>query len=111
MRGQNKASLLYGSRSAASAGPLKRSSAQSKVRWMAYFQPEVWEFDYAVPTDALGPQLWDCSQFVCDAGLTNYLEGVKTDDEDRLIDDPQAPAWIREWDGPFTISINRIDSE
>lgn len=88
-------------------------------RYIARFQPEAWINDCAVPIDAEGPQEWDCTRFL-NADPTVYhhdychylrsearLHGEVVDDDDVLRTDPTAPDWIREHQGPFTITVRR----
>ena len=90
------------------------------MRYTAHFTPEAWVRDQAIEVDPPPgePQEWDCTEF---ARLhRNYLadtaqaRGVDVragqevlDNDDVFAADPAAPAWVREWRGPFTIRIRR----
>jgi hypothetical protein len=82
----------------------------------ARFQAQAWRGDWAIPVCPLGPDTWDCTEHA--AGLAGYLDdcarnqqltleqGV-TDNDDCFQRDPAAPGWVREWQGPFTITTTR----
>lgn len=88
-------------------------------RYTAHITAEAWQRDSAVEVDAPGPQDWDCTAYAGQhqAYLATLTEtqlaydaapgtGV-TDNDDLFRDDPAAPAWVRTWQGPFTIRITR----
>ena len=88
-------------------------------RYTAHITAEAWQRGYAVEVDAPGPQDWDCTAYARQhqAYLARLAEtqlaydaapgtGV-TDNDDLFRDDPAAPAWVRAWQGPFTIRITR----
>lgn len=114
-------SILYGEGALArESGRAQAAEPGTKVRYLAEFQPQAWDGDYAVPVDPEGPTTWDCTGFV-DDHIRDYLEGLESrgngdlDDEllgvldaqDRFQDDPAAPEWIRNWSGPFSIRVFR----
>ena len=79
---------------------------------VAHFRPEAWIRDYAVPVDDEGPDRWKVSP----AYLAELIDGLDGDaaclyrpsyEADELRHDPAAPAWIREWQGPFSLSLLR----
>jgi hypothetical protein len=83
---------------------------------VARFQAEVWVNDEAVAVDPEGETEWDAT--VACTGLsatsrTELLTGMEAgealvrDEEDYLKDDRLAPAWVREWTGPFSIWVRR----
>lgn len=61
------------------------------------FRPQAWQNDYAVPTDPEGPTTWEVP--------AERLRGIDphTYDADELRHEALAPAWVREWSGPFEI--------
>lgn len=85
----------------------------SGTRYEARFEPEAWINDQAIPVDAEGPQRWDCTEYA--EQNRDYLDRLEAhseslrdgavDNDDVFKDDPAAPAWVREWRGPFTIRI------
>lgn len=81
------------------------------TKYTAHFDPQAWIRDNAVSVDAEGPQTWDCTEFVTEQGMIGDIEdGIEDDGEfldrdDILHRDPDAPEWVREWRGPFTITV------
>lgn len=61
------------------------------------FRPQAWQNDYAVPADPEGPTTWEVP--------VERLLGIEphTHDADELRHEALAPAWVREWSGPFEI--------
>lgn len=90
--------------------------AQQPVRYTAHFTPEAWACDEAIEVDPAGPQEWDCTAWAAmhlayvtqaasrDGGDLHSAHGI-TDTDDVFLADPAAPAWVRDWHGPFTIRI------
>lgn len=65
---------------------------------IATFHPQAWVNDYAVPADAEGPTTWD---------VGSDGDGMRDDtyESDNLRFHPNAPEWVRDWCGPFYISL------
>lgn len=80
------------------------------AKYTATFSPEAWIDNRAVPIDPEGPTTWDCSAFV--AANRAYFDRLEKDidhtldADDMLMGDPDAPQWVREWSGPFTIRVS-----
>lgn len=82
---------------------------------IAEFHPQAWINDYAVEIDHAGPNEWDCSTAFAampDAYRAELLaeiekDGEALDDRDWLKDDPDAPEWVREHQGPFDIFVRK----
>jgi hypothetical protein len=80
--------------------------------YTAHFRPEAWQNDNAIPVDPQGPTRWEVSPaylYELMAGLEGgwlllYETGYEAD---QLRHDPAAPEWIREWQGPFSVSLER----
>jgi hypothetical protein len=100
-----------------------RETPGERQRYVAYFQPEAWVRDDAIPVDPEGPQEWDCTEFASKPDSAAYLARVADwrhespddpfgmlDNDDWFRADPAAPEWIRQWRGPFTIRIRRIEA-
>jgi hypothetical protein len=91
----------------------------STTKYLATFDPQAWLNDNAITVDAQGPTEWDCTAFIEEAIAENHPYfgakfqhemdrfGYFLDEQDLLKEDPAAPEWIREWQGPFTITIKR----
>lgn len=86
------------------------------------FTPQAWVSDYAIEVDSRGPREWDTS----DTHLAEVLawhasRGPASVEEfwrevygssyasDSLRDDPAAPDWVRQWDGPFEVDVTQLD--
>jgi len=86
-----------------------------QVKLEATFDPQVWVNDNAMSVDPEGDTTWDCTAFVEAEGLTaevwKKIDGKRSnwwlDKDDRLVDDPAAPEWIKDWARrhPFTITV------
>ena len=81
-------------------------------RLRATFTPEAWVDDSAIAVDGRGRDVWDCTNFVerhpelfGDLATILAANGSWLDKHDALWNDPEAPSWIRDWDGPFTIVV------
>ena len=65
------------------------------------FHPQAWQDDYAVPVDPEGETRWVVAQRTAEE-----IEAVKGDlDLDFARFDPFAPKWVRDWSGPFEITV------
>ena len=91
-------------------------------RYEAVFTPQVWHNNRAHEVDPKGPTEWDCTAAVNDPANADYFntkareeiskqEGGWIDLHDILRDDPAAPAWVREWAGPFTITVTELPAK
>jgi len=85
-------------------------------RFTARFQAEAWSGDNAIEVDPPGPDTWDCTAYAlpeisylnaCISRQHATLENGVTDTDDVFKEDPAAPEWVRQWRGPFTITITR----
>ncbi len=89
--------------------------------YTAHFTPEAWSSDQIIEVDAEGPQTWDCTAYASQnllylarvaarRGESTSTPGGVLDNDDVFKNDPDAPQWVREWHGPFTIRITGTDS-
>lgn len=67
-----------------------------------HFQPEAWINDYAVAVDDEGPDAWVVTDDT--ASMIATMDEAH-DDLDFVRGDENAPEWVREWQGPFEITI------
>lgn len=79
------------------------------------FIPQVWLNDYAIAVDPQGDTTWEVSPEYVKSLMAYYgseFERVymSSYQSDALKDDPAAPAWIREWSGPFEILTTNLDN-
>lgn len=83
------------------------------MRYIATFNPEAWVNDYAYPVDPQGEQSWDCTSYIgtilSPEEIEQFLTGHETYNTDCVRDDPNAPAWVRDWSGPFNIDLTEVD--
>lgn len=85
----------------------------------ATIDPQTWINDQAVSVDPPGPVSWDATKHA--RQHADYLQQLLDNDthgqfhnpdvglidnDDRFFDDPNAPTWITDWDGPFTITLH-----
>lgn len=75
-------------------------------RIMAEFHPQAWIGDLAAEADAEGPTQFDVTDAVLalgEQGARDIRDDHSTSDE--LRSGPGAPEWIREWSGPFYVTV------
>lgn len=95
----------------------QRVAAQANAcRYLAHFQAQAFAGGYGIDVDPQGPTQWEVSdavranwsywQALLSAG-GDFAAGVG-DDGDTLKADPYAPVWVREWSGPFTITVRSV---
>lgn len=90
-----------------------------RTRFQARFNPQAWVNDYAIDVDPQGPTTWDATDAVASMPaeyrdqLVSEIEaddpfgwGEALDSWDWLHDDPNAPQWVRDWNGPFSIWVS-----
>lgn len=70
------------------------------------FHPQAWQNDYAIPVDPEGPTTWEVQ--LADT-LDEYGDPLKDNDHrsDELRNHENAPQWVKDWPGPFYITIDR----
>lgn len=75
-------------------------------RIIARFQPQAWVNDYAVDVDPDGEVEFDVTSAVTKRGKAKALL-IEDDqyDSDDLRTTRNAPEWIRDWSGPFYITV------
>lgn len=74
------------------------------------FYPQAWADDYAVSADPIGRTEWEMplSEAVTDDGTLPKDDSAESD---ALKNTEYAPAWVREWTGPFYITTSRVWEE
>mgnify|MGYP001381100331 CR=1 FL=1 len=90
-----------------------------RTRFQARFSPQAWVNDHAIDVDPQGPTTWDATDAVASMPaeyrdqLVNEIDaddpfgwGEALDAWDWLHDDPNAPQWVRDWSGPFSIWVS-----
>ena len=64
------------------------------------FRPQAWVNNYAIGVDPEGPTTWDMD--------VQTLPKPNSYESDQLRSDSSAPAWVRDWHGPFEVDYERI---
>lgn len=86
---------------------------RAPLRVTARFSAQVWVRDQAMEVDPLGDTEWDASTAFAELNA-EYREqliaemdehGEALDGDDALKHDPNAPAWVQEWPGPFSLYV------
>ena len=94
--------------------PAPRVPPGSQRLLTARFTPEAWVRDNAVEVDPEGDVEWDVTEMFyslpADFRIVSEVAAMGDhddvlDNDDVLKDDPNAPAWIRNWHGPFSIHV------
>lgn len=62
------------------------------------------------PAEPEGSTEWDCTDFLMDEYAPDERLEIVEDEwgselTDSVRNDPSAPAWIRDWDGPFEVKV------
>lgn len=80
------------------------------MRYIATFTPQAWINDYAVTVDAEGETTWDVTEHLNTLSPADRQAVMKpnTDASDTLREIETAPAWIRNWSGPFMIEVQAV---
>lgn len=84
-------------------------------RYIASFNPQAWVNDYAIDVDPEGETRWDCTEAfgsLPESYRTRLISEMEEewealDGNDLLQSDPQAPRWVQEWRGPFSIFVHQ----
>lgn len=79
---------------------------------IAKFHPQVWINDHAVDADPEGETSFDVTEAIEAMGREKAL--LLDDNEyesDELRELPGAPAWVRDWSGPFWVEVKASIAE
>lgn len=83
-----------------------KTVAKTGPRIIAKFHPQVWVNDYAMDVDPQGPVEWDATDAIL---AMPREEALKIQDcqyeSDALHEEEAAPEWIRDWSGPFYVTV------
>jgi hypothetical protein len=77
------------------------------MAYIATFMPQAWINNNAVAVDPIGKTEWEpraVPEYIVEA-LAAGTVGEVIDNDDELKDDDNAPLWVRNWSGPFTILV------
>lgn len=77
------------------------------MRFVAEFIPQAWIKDSAIEVDPIGPTTWEPAEVPEPLrGEAVKADGARVlDIDDALREDENAPEWVRQWHGPFTIQV------
>jgi hypothetical protein len=79
---------------------------QKKV--IAKFHPQAWINNYAVDVDPAGDVEFDVTSDIERMGKDDAMQLTdNSDDSDTLAKSSGAPAWIRNWTGPFYVEVQQ----
>ena len=70
------------------------------MRLRCRFIPQAWIHGLAVEVDACGPVIFEVER--------NKAPEPFSYDSDDLARDPNAPAWVRDWTGPFEVECEAV---
>lgn len=90
------------------------------AKYSAFFEPQVWLKDNALAVDPQGPQSWDCTRMMQsledwrgdgseDWHLRLAMGDEILDSDDDFKRDEDAPEWVQQWPGPFSIWIKQTE--
>jgi hypothetical protein len=80
-----------------------------RTRFYATFHPQAWFNDWAVDADPEGPITWDVTDYLMQLSPEKRDAALEPDtyDSDYLRLTPNAPQWVKEWQGPFYVSVKQ----
>ena len=69
-----------------------------------HFQPQAWVNDYATDVDDQGNDVWDVTDETAKL-IRKAFEDYSGGDLDFVVGDDNTPQWVRDWSGPFCITV------
>jgi hypothetical protein len=91
---------------------LREAARNTRDGYKAHFEPQAWINDNAVSVDPEGEEWWNATAFInADPALKAKVDkGIASDEafldlDDVLMGDDNAPEWVKNWQGPFTITV------
>ena len=92
------------------AETLKNDTNEKTI--VATFCPQAWMNDNAVTVDDEGENTWDVTAHITAMPRKEALDMQDHDEAaESLRDLPEAPEWIKNWDGPFNIKVTESIAE
>lgn len=79
-------------------------------KFIAIFQAEADSMGHIIVVDPQGPTAWDTTEHIQEGCEDIYLAGPG-EHTDTLRDFKEAPAWVRNWNGPFTVRVEKMTDE
>ena len=94
-----------------------RDGDHGMSKFIATFIPQQtlsWLGGDCYPADPKGDTEWDCTQYLKATYTQEEIDSILSSpygDEltDSVRDDPNAPEWVREWDGPYEVRVKEIE--
>ena len=80
--------------------PRRAREGGAVVKLRCRFIPQAWIHGLAVEVDACGPVIFEVER--------NKAPEPFSYDSDDLARDPNAPAWVRDWTGPFEVECEAV---
>ena len=74
-------------------------------RVIAVFVPQQWVNDLAIRVDPKGEDSWDVTEIIEAMGAEALLLEDDQYETDDLRDAPNAPQWVKDWEGPFYVQV------
>ena len=72
----------------------------------AEFTPQAWVNDYAMNVDPEGPTKWNVTDDILKMDVDDIRQLADDDyQSDDLRNLPLAPQWIRDWSGPYYVTV------
>lgn len=79
------------------------------MRYIATFVPQQEINETCYEVDLPLPKTWDVTAFLATLSDADRAGALRTGggdyEADQLKDDPNAPTWVQEWDGPFEVYV------
>ncbi len=79
-------------------------------KFIAIFQAEADSLGHIIVVDPQGPIAWDTTEHIQEGCEDLYLAGPG-EHTDSLRDFKEAPAWVRNWNGPYTVRVEKMSDE
>jgi len=82
-------------------------------RYIATFTPQAWVNDYAIEVELEGEAEWDVTEFLASLTPEAREDALVSDsyESDVLRDLENAPAWVKDWSGPFYITVEESEDD
>jgi hypothetical protein len=80
------------------------------MHYIATFHPRARTKNFTVNASPPGPDQWDVCAYLQSLSKAERAECLAPQSAvaDRLKTDPAAPQWVREWRGPFHVTVEQI---
>lgn len=81
------------------------------MKYTAQFTPQAWVDDYAIEVDAEGETEWDVTEALSAMSEADRNNAMQPDsyESDDLRHTTDTPEWVKNWDGPFYITVDESE--